>query len=451
MMKRSLSVASMVIAGVMPIALNCNVAIAQPSPAPEPPPEANLAKPVDYLDWYFQRQFKPDWPEASEIYPMLFGVDAARIAVPDREDRAFTKAFNRASRGPWTAAELPQIAVYVQNAAPQLAAYLEATETRNVRWNKPEIEPDGWTHVVPAADGPRATARAALAHAWLADPSLPPTAERLVEAARANLAFARHFAPSGASFITQLVAVAIRSTTYETIRHALRHDALDPAGVDRMLQVLLHADGPVSFAESAICEWMSQRSLMQRLYPGGKFSNEFARRFSGDTGIELPGALLPAPEITLRKIDEFWGPLFEVSCEPLSLDAHQRYLSADAGRDEIAGTNLILSITLPALGNGHGLFLRTEAERRATVLLLALHNQRNRNGDWPATLDDIKPAWCRTDPFSGRDFVYELRDGSPVLYCVGFDGEDNGGRHDARYSQRQPGSDFVFFPVQLAD
>jgi hypothetical protein len=85
------------------------------------------------------------------------------------------------------------------------------------------------------------------------------------------------------------------------------------------------------------------------------------------------------------------------------------------------------------------------------VLLLALHKHRQGNGEWPATLDDIKPAWARMDPFSGREFVYQLRGGSPFLYCVGFDGEDNGGRHDARYSQREPGSDYVFYPVQSPD
>lgn len=100
--------------------------------------------------------------------------------------------------------------------------------------------------------------------------------------------------------------------------------------------------------------------------------------------------------------------------------------------------------------------MNIEIERRITVIFAAifaaLHTYKSEHGRWPTTLDELEfpsPA-IQIDPFSGRQFRYELRDGQPWLYSVGLDGVDNGGRHHAAAagSDRATGYDYVFLPIQ---
>jgi hypothetical protein len=103
-------------------------------------------------------------------------------------------------------------------------------------------------------------------------------------------------------------------------------------------------------------------------------------------------------------------------------------------------------------GRAHVLVARTEAWRRATQLLYALHCDHARTGHWPAKLSDLRsmPRLCRTDPFSGKDFVYHVTIDGPLLYSVGMNGKDDGGKHDPHWGEKTDG-DYVFWPVQHGD
>lgn len=427
-------------------------ATAQMMPTPERPPRPNLHDPVDYFAWYNERNFNSDSPEATAVYPMLFARDdAAGFRVPGRDDTNLNKALNRATRGPWRAADMPEVAAYLQEIAPKLTAYLEATQTADVRWGVPQNSQDDWNYLLPPLDRPRAMAKAAIARAWLEDASAPGD-ERLTAAWRANVIIARQTGPGGASVVSCMVAAAIRNTTYASIRAALQNGALDRSAIDRTFDILLREDKPIDVAHGVSCELMSAYRLMQFLYPAGNFSDATAEQLRS-LGASLPpgGATLPAPEETMEKFEAFLVPQFDIAAEPLTLDAYRRFRDADGRRNDIAGSNAILMTILPSLSRFHALSLRTEADRRATLLMAGLHRHHLAKNAWPQALKEIRLSRFRDDPFSGREFVYELRDGSPILYCVGFDGEDNGGRHDERYAEERPGHDYVYFPVQPDD
>ncbi len=109
----------------------------------------------------------------------------------------------------------------------------------------------------------------------------------------------------------------------------------------------------------------------------------------------------------------------------------------------------MLSIWLPSLTRVYQLGMRAEAERRGTLLLLSLHMSRDKHGRCPAALDrcELDDPSARIDPLSGKQFIYQLRDGVPWLYSIGFDGDDDNGTHDRRWGEREPGGDFVFTPM----
>ena len=93
-----------------------------------------------------------------------------------------------------------------------------------------------------------------------------------------------------------------------------------------------------------------------------------------------------------------------------------------------------------------------ETFRRKTALvstmrgLIAAERYRMKHGKWPATLAEVVPEFLKaapTDPFDGTPLkVVRVADGI-IVYSVGADGVDDGGKLDRKYSP-EPGSDLGF-------
>ena len=69
--------------------------------------------------------------------------------------------------------------------------------------------------------------------------------------------------------------------------------------------------------------------------------------------------------------------------------------------------------------------------RNAAYALLAINAHKAKHGHWPNSLAAAMPgvlAAYKEDPFSGKDLVYRPDEGKPVLYSVGLDGKDDGGK-----------------------
>jgi hypothetical protein len=70
------------------------------------------------------------------------------------------------------------------------------------------------------------------------------------------------------------------------------------------------------------------------------------------------------------------------------------------------------------------------ASRDAMLTAIAMELHRRRHGQWPNTLDELVPSLLPAAPvdrFDGRLLRYRIVDGSPVLYSIGHDFEDDGG------------------------
>jgi hypothetical protein len=94
-------------------------------------------------------------------------------------------------------------------------------------------------------------------------------------------------------------------------------------------------------------------------------------------------------------------------------------------------------------------FLRHAYQRQQTdeQLLLADLAIRLYHRDycrWPASLDDLAPDYLRTvptDPHVGAPLIYRPSDDGFILYSVGQDGRDNGGKVGTRLDSMKPGFD----------
>ncbi len=91
----------------------------------------------------------------------------------------------------------------------------------------------------------------------------------------------------------------------------------------------------------------------------------------------------------------------------------------------------VVTLMLPALGQAVWTADRTAFERDAACAVLAIELHRRRTGSFPAKLGEVGPMLLPrvpVDPFDGGPIRYALVAGKPVLYSIGVDRKDDGGR-----------------------
>jgi hypothetical protein len=116
-----------------------------------------------------------------------------------------------------------------------------------------------------------------------------------------------------------------------------------------------------------------------------------------------------------------------------------------------------LALLMPALTQAGVQPELVRQRRDALSAAIGLESYRRRVGAWPASLDELVPDFLPAlpvDRFDGAPLRYRLFEGRPVLYSVGADGDDDGGRPpqrpDGRFAQ-ELAARFVTGKAQAAD
>ena len=93
--------------------------------------------------------------------------------------------------------------------------------------------------------------------------------------------------------------------------------------------------------------------------------------------------------------------------------------------------NLPVALLMPALGKAGVRPQLVIQQRDGMLVAIGLELYRRRTGAWPESLDmlvpDLLPA-VPPDRFDGRPLRYRLVDGRPLVYSIGADRDDDGGR-----------------------
>lgn len=112
---------------------------------------------------------------------------------------------------------------------------------------------------------------------------------------------------------------------------------------------------------------------------------------------------------------------------------------ADPARDEIerlvhdnvwSARYLPLKVLLPAINHVQWSGQRVSLERDAAATAVACELFRRRTGAWPRSLSEVPRNLLPRvpiDPFTGKEVLYRLVNGAPVLYSAGNDQDDDGG------------------------
>jgi len=92
---------------------------------------------------------------------------------------------------------------------------------------------------------------------------------------------------------------------------------------------------------------------------------------------------------------------------------------------------------------------RQETIRRGNIAKVALHLHKLESGEYPETLDPLSPLVPEEmliDPFSTNRFIYQRTDEGYLLYSLGGDMDDDGGKPDAPPWTLETDGDIVFNP-----
>jgi hypothetical protein len=97
-------------------------------------------------------------------------------------------------------------------------------------------------------------------------------------------------------------------------------------------------------------------------------------------------------------------------------------------------TKLMSNMTIDTFYSFHKIYKRTFAENRGFQILIALRRYRNQNGQWPDSLEEIKPLIQQQeiliDPMNNGSFVYKLTEDGFTLYGKGLNNIDEDGKRD---------------------
>jgi hypothetical protein len=94
--------------------------------------------------------------------------------------------------------------------------------------------------------------------------------------------------------------------------------------------------------------------------------------------------------------------------------------------------NPFLATLMPSFGRAAHLAVRSETNRRATMLVTNLKAYRQQYGVYPDSLDVFGDAEMVIDPFTDHSFAYRREADDFILYSLSANGVDDGGVHDRR-------------------
>ncbi len=399
------------------------------------PPAPDLKKPVDYAAWLNETYGQPGEgenaaPQYNKIFKTMFA-----------ESQAGENAATQRAGFQWSDSDLLAVQEWTRQNENALAAF---AETSKLKWCFFEFGANRGLRLqesVPSSKAVRtigvcATARARLR---LRDGDAAGAIDDVIAVLRA----ARHLQLQP-TLQQYKHGRTLADKAYATLREAPRL-ARKPLDYEAMLQVLRKEDrAPVSIrlpleTQSAF--------FLEQLQHDGSDSD-------GDGRLEM--VMMPGNTPLPISPPASLADLAAMHEQVLSLVRKMPGVKYPAARDIVReGQSLIarmqpeaLQVLMPSLWEIDKERRAHDARCNAARAVVAIHAHQAASGRWPATLKEAmknEASSLRDDPFSAGDLVYKLQNDQPLLYSVGANGSDEGGKRQG-YDRYGENGDIVFWP-----
>lgn len=415
------------------------------------PPPLTFDKHVDYLGWYDELVSKGKSNNALELYLKLSAEGKDGFHGPPTDIEA---QFNEAMKRPWDAGEFPDLKHYLDHNESQFRLFKSATERKHfwqVRDPKSRTLLDAI--FLPSLGPSRTICKSLVVQGWMHDDH---QAEKMFANWQTIFASAWQFSQQPI-LLCQMVSTVERDLVFHQARLAAYAGIFDEMNVSRAISILREcAPGMPRLDDSVVIEWGFALDVLQSICKSGKLDLKQWKSFCRTVDTWPPSMNKEVgrpidPKETLDGIERYFSKLkSDVQIQP-----HRKQLQALKQLHEEftlpKQQNAFLKVMLADYSRACELMMRSEVQRRGTMLVLALHEHKYKSKKWPDKLDSLTLVdleSLRIDPYSDKDFIYKVTPDGPLLYSIAADGKDNKGRHDPKWGESEGGGDYVFWPVQ---
>lgn len=419
---------------------------------PERPPPLTFEKHVDYVGWYRKQTEKPGKVNAFDALTKLLDATNPENNLPFKEyqEETLRYPFDDLAKGGivWNPNDLPNVEAYVVKIEEKIRAFERTTVIADYWRTIPAASPRLRGDKPRDGSHSRHAIRAIQVRGWRKSSNM---SEQLTKAHSSIAGHCRQLRQS-MDLLNWLLYCSYVSSLSSSIRAALHERLLTPEAIQRTSESLLEWNSSSMRFDGMLClDWAEQLDMLQNTFPDAKYDRKNYKKMAEIYGKSSIPERRADPHAVLAKVNETYDQLITIAAGPIS---RKTWRKAEEHLERVHGKRELPDFKYPGVlasfGRGYLLHLEAETEWRGTLLALAVHQHYLKEKQWPARLSELKIPefkWLRTDPFSGRDFMYRVEDGQPVLYSVAVDGIDDNATHTGRWEGiLDKGVDFVFLP-----
>jgi len=264
--------------------------------------------------------------------------------------------------------------------------------------------------------------------------------EEALESTRAGLRLRRGFLDEPI-LTSQLVRFAIDSLMFTTLQRILEENDASPEILRRLLKELDIEKDRAAFARSLQGERCFQIDTYEKMIkdPALLAQMRSAGVYSSPPTISKAFRIMASLARPVFRRDEIFAlGIMQRMIEAAKLPYHQA--KADLGKIDQDILNApryrtISKMLLPAITRAHLQEAQHEARIGLAQLALALKIYKAEKGKYPDRLDDLVPEILPElpkDPFTGKDFVYKREGEGFLVYSLGENETDEGGKWEEK-------------------
>ena len=295
---------------------------------------------------------------------------------------------------------------------------------------------------------------------------------------KAGFRLGQHLKENG-TFIEQLVGIAIRSMAVQELRgivSELRIDSVELAVFQKDFeQMFTDEDFVISFDTEKLFMYDEiQRCFTEDRFGGGHLYPARIMAIGDDIKYKIYDVLSevvispdvwmaslhvlfahPNKQQTREMADRFYA-FWDKMARKTPGQLHSEAIDIEKETAELIRGNILLEILTPAIHRVCEISYRNKTDVDATLVIIAVLRYNQDNGDYPENLEQLITTGFLKEPpidsFSdSKPLVYKKTDDSFLLYSVGSNFTDDGGRvvrdDKGRIKMWADEGDWVFWPV----
>jgi hypothetical protein len=426
---------------------------------------------IDYVEAINAQLSKGVTPENNAAIPFLDAVEAGDRAMPAHykrlrdilgapastlKDRVAdppqgeVDGLDFAMRGPWTAEKAPAMATWLETARPRLDRAVEAS--RRARYYMPLIREHEGDNVVavllPHLNEQRGLVNGLKARAMLALGNEDMEAFRRDVTAILRMS---RLTSNGSTLVERLVAIGCEMVALDAIETAATGGWLSANDIDALVAEIR---GGVPSAPIYTTFQLAERTFMLEFLQtaavhGVPEASKMLDALGNNPRANAGAAPLPPVDpgtkdwnAALRKANAWYDRFEQAGRRPTYLERAREsdQINADviALRQKLDGwrgvfapiEDRMLVLVLPSLNRAYLTEARMHTERVLAETTLALSSFRAKVGEYPAGLNELVPAYFKSEPtdaLSGKPLIYHVEGKGYVLRSLGPDGKQSDG------------------------